>query len=136
MPSAFRYREETRSTFSVWDFDIILPVQYYGLIQRGSRCSPHMRLMFAILESALHDIQRYCRATGVRGRRLFRETLEWFTEEDVGTVSFVFVCDVLEMDPAYIRKGLSAWLAAHTEPARQADRLVLRRSVVTVRRIS
>ncbi len=136
MPSVFRYREETRSTLSVWDFDIILPVQHYGLIQRGSRCSPHIRLMFAILENALHDIQHYCRATGLRGRRLFGEALEWCTEEDGGTVSFVFVCDVLDMDAAYSRKGLSAWLAAHTEPARQADRLVLRRSVVTVRRIS
>ncbi len=136
MPSAFRYRGETRSGLSVWDFEIILPIQYYGLIQRRSCCSPHMRLMFAVLDSALHDIQLYRRATGVRGRRLFRETLEWFTEEDVGTVSFVFVCDVLEMDPAYIRKGLSAWLAAHTEPARQANRLVLRRSVAKVRRIS
>lgn len=109
---ALKYRDEkgTSSKFSEPP-GIILPSQYFGVIRGCGHLTPEKKLMLAVLESAVHDFQRYRLATGRRGKRLFRETQEWLTSrEETGTFSFVAICHALDIDPDYISKGLSAWL--------------------------
>jgi hypothetical protein len=90
--------------------DIILPSQYFGVVQRREYLTPEKKLMLAVLETVVHDFQKYRLATGRRGKRLFREVQEWLTSpEETGMFSFVGICHALGMDLDYIRKGLAAW---------------------------
>jgi len=109
---ALKYRDAkgTSSKFSEPP-DIILPSQYFGVIRGCGHLTPEEKLMLAVLESAVHDFQRYRLATGKRGKRLFREAYEWLaSQEETGIFSCVAICHAVEIDLDYIRKGLSAWL--------------------------
>jgi len=108
LSAVVQYRDEkgTSSKFSEPP-DIILPSQYFGAVERRGYLSPEKKLMLAVLESVVHDFQRYRLASGRRGKRLFREAQEWLTsQEETGMFSFVGICHALGMDPDYIRKGL------------------------------
>ncbi len=45
----------------------------------------------------------------LRGRRLFREVQDWIESGDNEPFSFQHICDVLGIDPAYLREGLERW---------------------------
>lgn len=94
--------------------EVILPLQYDLLFARHDRLTPQQRLMLAVLENAVHDVQRYQYTNRKRERQFFREALEWFTiPGDKGAFSFVAVCQNLGLEPNYIRRGL---LASFTFP--------------------
>jgi hypothetical protein len=89
--------------------DSLLPSQYFGLMQGGRRLTPTEKLMLAVLESAVHDFQRYRLATQRRGKRLFREVHEWLTSRDeTALFSYVAICHAVRIDPDYLRKRLFA----------------------------
>jgi hypothetical protein len=109
---ALQYRDEKgpASKFSELP-DLILPSQYFGVIRVCGQLTPAQKLMLAVLESAVHDFQRYHLATRRRGKRLFREAQEWLTaREETGLFSCVAICHAVGIDPNYLRTGLSAWL--------------------------
>jgi hypothetical protein len=105
---AVQYRDEEGTSASLGDPpDIILPSQYFGVVQRREYLTPEKKLMLAVLENVVHDFQRYRLASGRRGKRLFREAQEWLTsQEETGIFSFVVICHALGIDPDYIRTGL------------------------------
>ena len=68
------------------------------------------RLMLAVLESATEDFQKYVLATNTYGKQLFQDAEDWFLAvNDESFFSFENVCHYLQLDPDYIRKGLSRW---------------------------
>lgn len=85
----------------------LLPSQFFTALQRRSARTPEQRLMFAILFDA---VSVYCRerdpATS-KERRLLRETERWIRSTDRTWVfSFLRICDALDLDASYIRRGL------------------------------
>jgi hypothetical protein len=89
--------------------DTLLPSQYFSLMQGGKRLTPTEKLMLAVLESAVHDFQRYRLVTQRRGKRLFHEVCEWLASEDeTALFSYVGICHAVGIDPDYLRKGLFA----------------------------
>jgi hypothetical protein len=108
---ALKYRDEERTSSKFSEPpDIILPSQYFGVVERREHLTPEKKLMLAVLESVVHDFKKYRLAEGRRGKRLFREAYEWLaSQEETGIFSLVAICHALEIDPDYIRKGLSAW---------------------------
>jgi hypothetical protein len=63
---------------------------------------PEKRLMFAILLDAVDCFQEHA-----KDDRLFKETEEWIFEDDhEWPFSFINICQALDMDPEYLRKGL------------------------------
>jgi len=62
--------------------DQMVPVQFAELLQRASERTPELRLMAAVLEDAIRTFCRCAGSRGVRSRRLFRETAEWFDSSD------------------------------------------------------
>src|SRR5262245_15159842 len=109
---ALQYRDEegTSSKFS-GPPDLLLPSQYFGVIRGCGQLTPEQQLMVAVLESAVHDFQRYHWATQRRGQRLFREAQEWLTSGDqTGIFSCGAICHAVGIDSEYLRKGLAAWL--------------------------
>jgi hypothetical protein len=68
------------------------------------------RLMLAMLESATEDFQKYVLANDRRGKELFEAAEEWILETDSPSFfSFENICEHLEMDPGYMRKGFMRW---------------------------
>ena len=73
--------------------------------------------MVAILEDAL-AIQVKSLSGGFVTRRDAREAREWLASRDCSlTFGFESICDVLGLDPSYIRRGIRAARAHPTETA-------------------
>ena len=92
----------------------------------GSACAARERLLLAaVLDEALTCYRRYALARDEHGRALFAETEEWFRSDDHTSVfAFESVCDALDLDAAYVRRGLRQWReqAALAAPLRRVLR--------------
>ena len=67
-------------------------------------------LIQAVLREAIRTYQKYAVKKGTRASRLFRDVNEWFSSDDrQWFFSFVNVCDILGLEPTYIRTGLKLW---------------------------
>ncbi len=86
-----------------------------GIIEQLSRKShreAEERLLYAMLETAIEDYQKYVTATNKKGREFFEQAEAWFFETDSGAeFSFDDLCDYLQLNACYVRKGLLAWKA-------------------------
>lgn len=90
--------------------EILLPSQFYDHFGGNGILEGERRLMLAVLEDAVACFQKYADATRPRGRRLFQEAEEWFTEEPSGwPFSFESICAVLGIDSDYFRRNLERW---------------------------
>lgn len=77
---------------------------------RPQEVIPEYGLVQAILREAIHEYQKFAGKRGRRGSRLFREVHQWFSENDARwDFSFINVCQILDLEPAYIRAGLKLW---------------------------
>jgi hypothetical protein len=76
------------------------------------------RLMLAVLEDAVDSYRKYALARDPREQACFLEAREWFLSDDRSWLfAFENVCDVLEMNPDYLRGGLDKWRRALTAAA-------------------
>ena len=71
------------------------------------------RLLIALLEDGVRCYQKYAFSGTRRGRRLFREAEAWFDATADAAVPFAYVCDVLGVEPDYVRSTLRNWRARH-----------------------
>jgi hypothetical protein len=87
--------------------DLLLASQYFDRNRARQDHNAERRLMVAVLEQAVNDY-RTCRSTRDPKRQsLFREVAGWFTSrESTYLYSFENVCDVLELNADYVRRGL------------------------------
>lgn len=87
-----------------------------GIVGRLSK--KHIReeeekLMLAVLAIAIEDFQRNVLARNEVERKLFQEAEEWILEKNSDWLfSFENICDALELNPDYIRRGLRSWKEA------------------------
>ncbi len=112
--------QAVRSTRRLLAPDNILPVQFVGTLHRQA---PHQtgeyRLVIAVLGNAVECFQKYVQARSPGKRRLFKEAERWImggNEEDnkrldADGIAFTFryVCEALDIEPDYLRWGLSRW---------------------------
>lgn len=113
----------------------ILPEQFYTPAKDShERWTGERSLMFAVLQEAVQSYLKYGHSTTQRGRRLFAETKAWFQNTDVDYVfSFESICVHLQLDPAYLRRGLEALiLRSHSHPP--LSRTTYRRTAVEKQR--
>lgn len=95
---------------SLFQPDTLLPDQFLDTFRRKLHLEPEKKLMLAILEDATACYQKYTFARDSKGKALFRETEEWvFAKGDQGIFSFDSVCEILSLDPDYVRRGLAEW---------------------------
>jgi hypothetical protein len=99
--------------------DTLLPAQYLDTYRRKFHLEPEKKLMLAILEDAVACFQKYLFARDGKGKALHQEAGEWIAgKSGNGIFSFDSVCEMLGLDPDYLRQGLAAWkrkaLAEHT----------------------
>ena len=87
--------------------EAILPVQFF---RPSVALPPEKRLMLAVLEQALLDLQRSVGARTPRARRLADEIDAWFAADDEGwPCSFLHVCRALGLDVYAVRARAARW---------------------------
>jgi hypothetical protein len=96
--------------------DTLLPIQYFEAMRRKHLLEGEKRLILSVLEDAIECYMKCIEATTSKGQRLFREAEEWINREDKKWVfSFDNVCDMLDINPGYMRVGLRKWKQRHLE---------------------
>jgi hypothetical protein len=89
--------------------DTLLPSQYFDRVRGRGELDGERRLMIAILEDALDVYRKQLTAEDTHGRQLFREAEEWLEDTQANDLfSFENICDVLDLNSEYIRRGLHA----------------------------
>lgn len=95
---------------SLFQPDMLLSVQYFQNMHTRTILKPEKRLMLAVLEDAINCFQDNVLAHSGRRKRLFEEVEEWFLEEGNDWLfSFGNICEVLELNSQYVRRGLLHW---------------------------
>jgi hypothetical protein len=103
-------QSHTETTPSLLSDLIIQPEQFFAQQHGAFRRTGEYRLLVAVLQDAVVDWFRYCRADRPRERRLFQEVSSWFASTDHDSLfAFETICDHLGIDPDYLRRGLMQW---------------------------
>jgi hypothetical protein len=90
--------------------DVLLPAQYFAAFRRSGGLERERLLMLAVLEDAIDCYQKYAHARDPRGRQIFDESREWVHSGDRAWLfSFENICDTLEINADYVRRGLREW---------------------------
>jgi hypothetical protein len=90
--------------------DTLLPVQYFEAMRRKHLLEGEKRLILSVLEDAIECFMKCIDSPTSKGQRLFRDADEWIALEDKHWVfSFDNVCDMLDINPDYLRRGLTQW---------------------------
>ncbi len=90
--------------------DTLLPIQYFEAMRRKHLLEGEKRLILSVLEDAVECFMKCIDASTNKGQRLFREADEWISHEDKRWVfSFDNVCEMLDINPEYMRMGLKRW---------------------------
>ena len=88
----------------------ILAAEDFARIYRSRPLSPERELMVAVLEEALADYQRCCSARDKKARKQCVSAKAWILESDSEWIfSFINCCEVLGVEPDYLRQGLLRW---------------------------
>ena len=75
-----------------------------------ARRSPELALMGAVLQNAIRSFCECSGSRGVRSRRLFDETSQWFASPDNDwPFAFESICAALGIEPEWIRRLLHEW---------------------------
>jgi hypothetical protein len=95
-------------TGKLFEPDTILPAQFYAMFKSSQYREPERRLMVAILEDAVSCLSADLRQCNPRQKKQYEEAKQWVTtdEESEWIFSFKNICEVLGMDPSYLRRGL------------------------------
>ena len=92
--------------------DVLLPAQYFAAFRRAGGLERERLLMLAVLEDAIDCYQKYAHTDDLRGRQLFAESYDWIMSPDKRWLfSFENICQIVDMNPDYIRQGLDRWRA-------------------------
>ena len=115
-------------TSSLFEGDVIAPQQYREIFSRARNLEPEQELMLAVLCDAIECIFKYCDEPVAIRARLYHEAQEWlFDRDEKEPFSFLNVCDGLNLDPSYVRRGVASKMR-HKAPkmpvnfARSTDR--------------
>jgi hypothetical protein len=88
--------------------EVMLPAQFFPLLcGQTPRNKGECKLLAAVLEEAIDCFRKYLHASDRRQQRLFQEAEHWIMSQgDNFPFSFEHICDVLGIDPGYLRSGL------------------------------
>ena len=88
--------------------DPSLSEQFLSTFRRGEPLEPEKALLMAVLEDAIHQYRKYSRARDRDGQARFHEAAKWIMADDDSWIfSFKNICELLGLDPDYVRRGLA-----------------------------
>lgn len=97
--------------------DTLLPAQFFSTLREKGVVEGEKRLMAAVLADAIETYMKQAEALDLRGQQLFLEAETWlFGSPTSWLFSYGNICDVLGLDPEYVRIGLRTWRTRRTRP--------------------
>jgi hypothetical protein len=107
--AAYSHFNVDEKIISLFDPDTLVSAQYFENL-RSKTLGPEKRLMLAMLEDAINCFQANVMAQSGSRKKLFKETEDWIMAPgDDWIFSFVSVCEILRLNPEYVRQGLLRW---------------------------
>jgi hypothetical protein len=101
--------------------DTLLPIQYFEAMRKKHLLEGEKRLILSVLEDAVECFMKCIDSPTSKGQRLFRDADEWINLEDKHWVfSFDNVCEMLDINPDYMRRGLRQWKERKVEALQRA----------------
>jgi hypothetical protein len=101
--------------------DTLLPIQYFEAMRKKHLLEGEKRLILSVLEDAVECFMKCIDSPTSKGQRLFRDADEWINLEDKHWVfSFDNVCEMLDINPDYMRRGLRQWKERKVEAMQRA----------------
>ena len=94
---------------SLFEPDSLAQAQFFNNYRTKTHIEPERKLTLAILEDAINCFHDNIFESGKR-KKLFDDAEEWFLAENSQWVfSFRNICELLAIDPDYLRDGLMRW---------------------------
>jgi hypothetical protein len=120
--------ENMENSGGLFEGDVVAPEQFLEIFSRGRALEPEKELMLAILADAIECILKYCEQPIPMRIKLFQEAREWlFDHEEKEPFSFLNVCETLDLDPSYLRRGIQEKMRSNAVevemPARRSIRM-------------
>lgn len=104
--------------------DILCGNQFLKVFRQRSYSEREEKLMFAVLTDAIECFQKYSDGKSRRSRKLFRDAEAWIACRDsCWPFSFENICEVLNINPNYLRMGLMQWRIDHASRKKVPKRL-------------
>lgn len=95
---------------SLFQPDTLLPSQFFAAMRKKVPQEAEYRLILAILQDAVECFQKHLFSPDHKARQLFEDAEAWIVSDDRDwPFSFVNICEVLNVHPEYLRRGLQAW---------------------------
>jgi hypothetical protein len=92
---------------SLFEPDPVVSAQYFESLRRKTLLEPEKMLMLAVLGDAINCFQDNVLARSGKRKKLFEESKAWILAGDRDWFfSFENICEVLGINPAYLRQGL------------------------------
>jgi hypothetical protein len=104
---------------AIFQPDVLIESQYLATQTRRIHLDAERVLMFAVLRDAVSCFQDNVGSSCKRKQAMHRDAEEWILEKDRSHLfSFDNVCEILGLDPEYMRAGLLRWkeAALHGRP--------------------
>ncbi len=120
----FLCREQTRNLFG--QPDVIVIHEYLHVYRSNTAHTPEIRLIAAVLEDAIDCYLKYSSAKTRRGKRIFTEAAEWiFNRDEDWLFGFDNICEMLKLDPGYIRRVLGQNAHERLQPTKPTGEQLL-----------
>ena len=114
--------------FTIMNGDTSTTQQFLDTFRRSEHFEPEKSLLAAILEDAVQEYRKYSPAHDADGKKRFREAEEWIMRGGNDWIfSFDNVCELLGLDPEYVRRGLRETLGTPAEEEKLVHRDRMRR---------
>jgi hypothetical protein len=135
---SYAFSEVVHQDFgSLFEPDTVVTEQFYASLRKRQHCDPERRLMAAVLEDVVACLSIDPSLSGKRQRRDFDDAECWINAPDNSDWLFSFnsVCEALEIDAGYLRKGLNQWVIKYRDRERLApqsrnDRAAVRHKTI------
>lgn len=102
---------------TLFEPDVLLPAQFFAAFRRAAGLERERLLMLAVLEDAVDCYQKHSHSTDPRGQQLFEEAVAWVQSDDRSWLfSFENICDTLEINSDYVRRGLRQFVERKPQP--------------------
>ena len=93
--------------------DVLLPSQFFAAMRKRVPQEPEYRLIVAVLEDAIDCYQKHLFTHEPKARQLYEDAAGWIASDDrQWPYSFISICDILNLNPSYVRRGLEEWREA------------------------
>lgn len=110
-----QHPSDRRASVGLWEPDVILKQQFWARFSHQSWQKPEKRLMVAVLETAVDELQGNVSVRGLEQQQVYEEAHNWIFSDDSDDhgwpFSFVNICESLGIEHEWLRAGLKQWIS-------------------------